>query len=185
MDTSSLIRDFLSGERSAVFQLTRWIGLELRAQGQHPAGRDREDLIQETLLRAWGVLGRGNFRGESGLQRFVRAIARHVLIDQLRKNRGREVTGDNSVTTETGGSADSADSAELLATRDLAARVLAGLPEEDGRLLIEAYVEERPYADMAHRRGIGHGALKVRVFRAARRAREIWARERGRTSIGG
>lgn len=182
MDTSALIREFLDGERGAVFQLTRWIGLELRAQGHRPTGREREDLIQETLLRLWTVLGRGNFRGESGLQRFVRAIARHVLIDHLRKNRASEVTGDDSLTTETGGGADCAGSLER---RDLALRVLAGIPAEDGRLLIEAYVEERPYAELAQARGIGHGALKLRVFRAARRAREIWERGRHGTSGGG
>jgi RNA polymerase sigma factor (sigma-70 family) len=175
MDAQSLILAFLSGERTAVFQLTRWIGLELRARGAPLGDRRREDLIQETLLRLWTVFGRGAYRGESGLQRYVRAIARHVLIDHLRKKPQHEVTGDTSFATGTDGAA-SADT--RLAVQDLVARVLAGLPEEDGRLLVEAYVEERTYADMAAERGIAHGALKVRVFRAARRARAVWERVR-------
>jgi RNA polymerase sigma-70 factor (ECF subfamily) len=178
MDSQSLIGAFLSGDRTAVFQLTRWIGLELRARGAPLGDRRREDLIQETLLRLWTAFGRGGYRGESGLQRYVRAIARHVLIDHLRKRPQREVTGAGPLATETDGAV-SADA--RLATQDLVARVLAGLPEEDGRLLVEAYVEERPYADMAAERGIGHGTLKVRVFRAARRARVVWEQVRGAT----
>jgi RNA polymerase sigma-70 factor (ECF subfamily) len=175
MDSQPLILGFLAGERTAVFQLTRWIALELRTLGNRFADRQREDLIQETLLRLWTVLGRGDYRGESGLQRYVRSIARHVVIDHLRKKPQREVTGDPPLATEVDRAA---RSDERLATQELVVRVLAGLPEEDGRLLIEAYVEERPYADMAAARGIAHGALKVRVFRAARRAREAWDRVR-------
>jgi RNA polymerase sigma factor (sigma-70 family) len=174
-----LIHAFLTGEPTAVFQLTRWIGVELRAHGTRLPHRQQEDLIQETLLRAWTALGRGNYRGESGLQRYVRAIARHVISDYLRKKPQREVTGDMSVATETD---DAASVDEQLDAQDLIARVLEGLPEEDGRLLLEAYVEERPYADMAAARGIAHGALKLRVFRAARRAREAWDRACGARS---
>lgn len=172
-DASSLILAFLAGERAAVFQLTRWIGLELRAYGAPLAQRQREDLIQETLLRLCMVLRRGEYRGDSGLQRYVRAIARNVVVDHLRKKPQREVTGDTSFATETDGAA---SAHERLASRDFAARVLAGLPEDEGRLLVEAYVEERSYADMAAARGIAHGALKVRVFRAAQKAREAWKR---------
>ncbi len=176
MDDPSPIRAFLAGDRAAVFQLTRWIGLEIRSVRAPLADRQREDLIQETLLRLWTVLGRGEFRGESGLQRYVRAIARHVVIDHLRKNPQREVTAGTSFATETGGAA---GTDRPLETRDLVAHVLARLPEEDSRLLLEAYVEERSYGEMAASRGIRLGALKVRVFRAARRAREVWRQIRG------
>jgi RNA polymerase sigma-70 factor (ECF subfamily) len=172
---ASLIRAFVSGDRAAAFQLTRWISLELRAQGVPFADRQREDLIQETLLRLWVVLGRQEFRGDSGLQRYVRIIARNVVVDHLRKKPHREVTGDPRLATET---LEAPEVSEPLVTRDLVARLLAGLPEEDGRLLVEAYVEERPYVDMAAARGIARGALKLRVFRAARRAREAWERLR-------
>jgi len=176
MDASSLILAFLSGERAAVFQLARWISLELRAYGGPLADRHREDLIQEALLRLWTAFGRGNYRGESAPQRYVRSIARNVLVDHLRKRPQREVTGDSAIAT---GTTDEPNADDHVVARDLVARVLAGLPEEDGRLLVEAYVVERPYAEMATERGIAHGALKVRVFRAARRAREAWDQMRG------
>ncbi len=140
------------------------------------ADRHREDLIQETLLRLWTALGRGRFRGESGLQRYVRAIAGNVVVDHLRKKPQKEVTGERSFATEQD---DAAGVDVHLAAQDLVQRVLAGLNEEEGRLLVEAYVEERSYADMASARGIAYSALKVRVFRAARRARKAWVRVRG------
>jgi len=171
-ETRTLIRAFLGGERTAVFRLSRWIGIEIWAVGC-PAGRQREDLIQETLLRLWKALRRGDFRAESSLQRYVRAITRYVVVDQLRKKSSdREVTGEELGTTVID---EATPVDDRVANRDLAATVLAGLAEEDGRLLVEAYVIEKGYAEMAADRGISLGALKVRVFRAARRARAGWA----------
>jgi len=174
-EDAALIRDFLAGRGEAVFRLTRWVGLELRSHRVPVAARLREDLIQETLMRLWVVLGRREYRAESGLQRYVRAIARNVVVDHLRKKTHREVTGEVELATEIAGET---DVNERLADRDSVARLLAGLSEEDGRLLVEAYVEERPYVEMAAARGIRRGTLKVRVFRAARRAQEAWARMR-------
>jgi RNA polymerase sigma factor (sigma-70 family) len=172
-DSTALIAAFLRGERLAIFQLTRWVSIEVRSLGGGPLGRQREDLIQETLLRLWKVLGRGDFRGQSSLQRYVRAIARYVVLDQIRKKTEREVTGQDVGATIV----DEASPADdRLSEHEQAAIVLASLPEDDGRLLVEAYVLERPYAEMASERGISHSALKVRVFRAARRARD--ARQR-------
>jgi RNA polymerase sigma-70 factor (ECF subfamily) len=171
-DSAELIQAFLRGERAAIFQLSRWVSIEIRSLGGGPMGRQREDLIQETLLRLCKVLGAGEFRGRSGLQRYVRAIARYVVVDRLRKKPEREVTGEDVGATVVD---EAASVDDRLAEREHAVSVLANLSEDDGRLLVEAYVLERPYAEMAAERGISHGTLKVRVFRAARRAREAWS----------
>jgi RNA polymerase sigma-70 factor (ECF subfamily) len=172
-ESVALIESFLRGERAAIFQLSRWVSIEIRSLGGGPLGRHREDLIQETLLRLWKVLGGGEFRGQSSLQRYVRAIARYVALDQIRKKPEREVTGEDAGATVVD---EATPVDDRLAERERVVSALAELPQDDGRLLVEAYVEERPYAEMAAERGISHGTLKVRVFRAARRAREAWSR---------
>lgn len=46
---------------------------------------DAEDLVQETLTRAWR--GRGSYRGEAGLRTWLRRIATRACLDALRRNR--------------------------------------------------------------------------------------------------
>jgi RNA polymerase sigma-70 factor (ECF subfamily) len=48
---------------------------------------DAEDLVQETLTRAWR--GRGEYRAEAGLRTWLRRIATRVCLDALRRQRGR------------------------------------------------------------------------------------------------
>ena len=46
---------------------------------------DAEDLVQETLARAWR--GRADYRGEAGLRTWLRRIATRTCLDALRRNR--------------------------------------------------------------------------------------------------
>jgi RNA polymerase sigma-70 factor (ECF subfamily) len=48
---------------------------------------DAEDLVQETLARAWR--GRDGYRGEAGLRTWLRRIATRVCLDELRRGRSR------------------------------------------------------------------------------------------------
>jgi len=48
---------------------------------------DAEDLVQETLTRAWR--GRAGYRGEAGLRTWLRRIATRTCLDALRRQRGR------------------------------------------------------------------------------------------------
>jgi RNA polymerase sigma-70 factor, ECF subfamily len=48
---------------------------------------DAEDLVQETLAKAWR--GRAGYRGEAGLRTWLRRIATRVCLDAQRRERGR------------------------------------------------------------------------------------------------
>jgi RNA polymerase sigma-70 factor (ECF subfamily) len=48
---------------------------------------DAEDLVQETLARAWR--GRAEYRGDAGLRTWLRRIATRVCLDALRRQRSR------------------------------------------------------------------------------------------------
>lgn len=48
---------------------------------------DAEDLVQETLARAWR--GRSGYRGEAGLRTWLRRIATRACLDELRRHRTR------------------------------------------------------------------------------------------------
>lgn len=49
--------------------------------------QDAEDLVQETLARAWRA--RGDYRGDAGLRTWLRRIATRVCLDALRRQRRR------------------------------------------------------------------------------------------------
>jgi RNA polymerase sigma-70 factor, ECF subfamily len=48
---------------------------------------DAEDLVQETLARAWR--GRATYRGDAGLRTWLRRIATRTCLDELRRHRSR------------------------------------------------------------------------------------------------
>jgi RNA polymerase sigma-70 factor (ECF subfamily) len=48
---------------------------------------DAEDLVQESLARAWR--GRASYRGDAGLRTWLRRIATRVCLDAQRRERGR------------------------------------------------------------------------------------------------
>ncbi|MGH2455404.1 MAG: RNA polymerase subunit sigma-70 [Candidatus Limnocylindria bacterium] len=50
---------------------------------------DAEDMVQETLARAWR--GRADYRGEAGPRTWLRRIATRVCLDALRRSRGRRL----------------------------------------------------------------------------------------------
>jgi RNA polymerase sigma-70 factor (ECF subfamily) len=50
---------------------------------------DAEDMVQETLARAWR--SRANFRGEAGPRTWLLRIATRVCLDTLRRGRGRRL----------------------------------------------------------------------------------------------
>jgi RNA polymerase sigma-70 factor (ECF subfamily) len=61
---------------------------------------DAEDMVQETLARAWR--SRANFRGEAGPRTWLRRIATRVCLDAQRHARGRRVLPSSPDAAKTG-----------------------------------------------------------------------------------
>lgn len=122
---------------------------------QRPAA---EDLLQETMLRAWRHLD--SLPGDdAGDRRRLMAVARNLAIDAARKRRARpqEV---NLVEAATVGSADPVDSA--LALEDLRAAI-HGLADEQRAVLSELHLHGRSVEETARRLGIPEGTVKSRA----------------------
>lgn len=98
---AALMRAGLSGDRAAYMRLLTELAPVLRRAAQRQlvragmAAADAEDIVQETLLALH--LKRQTWRVEDPIGPWIRAIARHKLLDALRKRgrRGSEIAIDD------------------------------------------------------------------------------------------
>jgi RNA polymerase sigma-70 factor, ECF subfamily len=82
-----------TGDQAAFSELTERHRRELRVHCYRMVGSfaDAEDLVQETLLRAWR--GRATFEGRGSLRAWLYGIATHACLDFLEKNKHRAQAG--------------------------------------------------------------------------------------------
>lgn len=129
-----------------------------------------EELAQETFYRATrAFLG---WRGGSAVA-WLLAIARHVLIDEVRRGRRLVPLPDSLV-------ADIEPSGE-----DDVTRVLASLPKAQHQVLELIYVYGYSHAEAAAILGTSEGAVKTAVWRARSAFRRAYLAEAGPVSDSG
>jgi RNA polymerase sigma-70 factor (ECF subfamily) len=136
-----------------------------------------EDVVQETLLRAWRSIDKLR-ESEGSLRPWLCTVAKRIIIDGHRSRQSRP----EEVTT---------DQIETLATRDESDRVLDSvtvreafttLSQAHREVLVEIYYRQRSVPEVAKLLGIPLGTAKSRVYYALRALREALA-ERGVVSL--
>jgi len=142
--------------------------------------RDRaraEDLLQETMLRAWrrpSVFepGRGSVRA------WLCTVARNLVVDDARARAARP--NETELTDYTEGPDDGDDPYEDTLRAWEVADALAALSAEHRAVLIEVYYRRATVAEAASSLGIPPGTVKSRTFYALRALR-LACQERGIT----
>jgi RNA polymerase sigma-70 factor (ECF subfamily) len=127
-----------------------------------------EDVVQETLLRAWRHLDgltddRGSVRG------WLLRVAHNIAVDWIRARRARPLEVDAALRPEH--TARVEDPSEELVLRLDAIRLLRGLTPEQGFIIYEIYVSGLTAADVAKLLGIPVGTVKSRAFYGLRTLR--------------
>lgn len=129
-----------------------------------------EDVVQETLLRAWRhPEAVGPDRETAGSVRgWLLTVARNIVIDQQRARRSRPAESDQL------------DAAEALATTAPFDQVLVALEVADAlqaisadhrAVIVELYYRDRSVAEAAQRLGVPEGTVKSRAYYALRALR--------------
>ena len=130
--------------------------------------RDRtmaEDVVQETLLRAWRNTSVLERTGGSG-RAWLFTVARRIVIDQWRSaGRRREVLTDR-VPEET-----MEDTAQQTVERQLVQAALQTLSIEHRQTLFETYFRDASVAEVAETLGVPPGTVKSRTHYALRALR--------------
>jgi RNA polymerase sigma-70 factor (ECF subfamily) len=122
-------------------------------------GPDADDIVQEAFLR---LLRTGPEGGEEEWRRYIYRVASNLVIDRWRSRSRR---GDDHPPDP---------AAPLDPERDAdVARTFATLTPRERALLWLAYVEGETHQEIAASLGVRRGSVKVLLFRARRRLRDL------------
>ncbi len=161
--TSSLDRD--EGLRAAYTAH----GAELYRFARRALGDDgaAQDAVQETFLRAWRAADRYDPELAS-LRVWLFAIARNVVVDQSRATRARPwlegLVGDVGSPEAGAPAAAHPDPAERLLRGWVVEEALRRIGEDHRRAIVETYLRDRPYAEVAAELGVPVATVRTRVF---------------------
>lgn len=121
-----------------------------------------EDIVQETLLRAWrqpAILA----QSDGSVRSWLFTVAKRVVIDEWRSARARrEVVMQEPPDSAVADGTDSAD------TRALVVAALGRLSDEHRQVLVECHLRGSSVAEAALRLGIPAGTVKSRTHYALR-----------------
>src|SRR6478609_2477984 len=134
-------------------------GYSLRLTG-HDRAR-AEDVVQETLLRAWRNRGMLD-KPAPAVRGWLFTVARNIVIDEWRSRRARTETPVADVPEN----ADQDDSTDQLLLSWVVAEAITRLSEEHRAVLLECYYRGRSVADAAKKLGIPEGTVKSRTHYA-------------------
>lgn len=121
-----------------------------------------EDVMQETLLRAWRhrtILE----ASEPAVRAWLFKVASNIVIDQWRSPRSRIETSVAEVPEDGSG-----DETDQLLLSWVVAEALSQLSAEHRAVLLECYYRGRPVAEAATRLGVPEGTVKSRTHYALR-----------------
>jgi RNA polymerase sigma-70 factor, ECF subfamily len=139
--------------------------------------RDRElaeDIVQETLARAWRHPGR-IAAGRDAARAWLFTVARNLIIDDARSAYKRRELGTDEVPERP-----TPDDTEAVLDRMLVADALGSLSRDHRVVIVEAHYLGRTVREIAEREGIAEGTVKSRLHYGMRALR-LALQERGVT----
>jgi RNA polymerase sigma-70 factor (ECF subfamily) len=176
-DLSTLMRAARAGNDDAYRRLLTQVAIWLRGvtrRGLAKAGRrvdDSEDIVQETLLAMH--LKRDTWDETQPLEPWLRAIARHKLVDHLRRRGVTDHVDIDDLTETLAASADDPGGS----TAD-ARHLLAGLPERQRHIVEGMSLEGQSAREVGARLGMSEGAVRVTLHRALKALADAYRRDR-------
>jgi RNA polymerase sigma-70 factor, ECF subfamily len=134
-----------------------------------------EDVVQETLLRAWR--NPETLRGDRPVRPWLWTVARHLVVDQWRARQARppEVPGELLEGDSSAAVGDGVD--EVLLSWEVAS-ALDQLTPDHRAVLVETYYRGKSVAEAAKVLGVPPGTVKSRTYYALRALRLV-LQERG------
>ncbi|HYN95065.1 MAG TPA: sigma-70 family RNA polymerase sigma factor [Pilimelia sp.] len=127
-----------------------------------------EDIVQETLLRAWRNAHKLGVNGETSLRPWLVTVARRIAIDDHRSGTARVTeTYDRDLEAFAGGTDDTDRVLGMMTIVD----ALRALSPAHREILVETYFRGRSVPEAAEALGLPLGTAKSRVYYALRALR--------------
>jgi RNA polymerase sigma-70 factor, ECF subfamily len=127
-----------------------------------------EDVLQETLIRAWRHADRLS-ESTGSIRAWLFTVARNIMTDKMRAKAARPVEVAESPATVPV----ERDHAERVVDSMVALEALGHLSEEHRSVLVEIYFQGRSVAETAEHLGIPAGTVKSRSHNAMKNLREL------------
>jgi RNA polymerase sigma-70 factor (ECF subfamily) len=143
-------------------------------------GGDRqraEDVVQETLLRAWRHAHELAASGRTSLRPWLVAVARRIVIDGYRSRKARPPETDDGALATVAEADETERVLQLLVLTD----AMRGLTAAHREVVFETYFRGRTVQEAAESLGLPVGTVKSRVYYALRALR-IALEEQGVTA---
>jgi len=157
-----LVSDYLQGDGPAIRLIDGWVDAVL-CDGFQSHKDEWEDMRQEVRARVVVSLQRSRFEGRSSLRTFVHRVARNACIDyvrRIRRHRGALPMPDELPVDEK-----ESPASRSWAARQMLARLMDGLTEEDRLMIALVFRDYKSYAEVAALLGIPEGTVKSRMAR--------------------
>lgn len=126
-----------------------------------------EDVVQETLLRAWQRLDRLD---TDDPRSYLFTVARNLLTDAWRARQRRPLEVDDSQVPTIA----VADQTDRTLDSMLVAEALRRLSDDHRAVVEQLYFRGRPVADAARTLGVAEGTVKSRAYYAVRALRSVF-----------
>lgn len=170
---ADLVRAYRGGdERAAAVLVERHAGSLARFLGYGgPDASDRDDLLQETFIRAFRSLD--GWRKESAFRNWLFSIAANLRRDEFRRGKGRAM-----VSLEDSDLTSSDDPAATFDAREAERRLQAGLgtlPRLQREVFLLRAQQGMAYEEIATALDTTPGAARVHYHNAVKRLKELMA----------
>lgn len=130
-----------------------------------------QDVVQDTIVRAWRAGDRFD-PSTASLRTWLFAIARNVVIDHLTaRRRSASLTALADADAGVHGKDHMDDPTTALADADLVTRALGLISHDHRTAIIETYLRDRSYDEVAAELGVSVSTLRSRVFHGLRHLR--------------
>jgi RNA polymerase sigma-70 factor (ECF subfamily) len=169
------------GDQGAMAQFYRAFAPQVHAFAMRQLGNaaEADDVVVDTMYEVWSTAKR--FAGQSLVRTWLFSIARHRLLDRLRKRRPLESVDVDELADVLPG--DEEGGYDALARRQRAQHVahcLETLSEEHRECMHLVFYEELPLAEVAQIQGCPEGTVKTRLFHARQKMKRCLERRLGR-----
>jgi RNA polymerase sigma-70 factor (ECF subfamily) len=185
--TFALLEKARTGDREALsrafekYQRRLAVLVHFKLSPRARALEEVEDIVQETLLRAFRDIDRFSYQSPGSFLRWLSAIADHAIVDRVRYQ-GRERRAGDAVPLRSASNpagpepADFRTPSRLFAQQEAVERLLerlAALPEEYRKVILMAKIEGLSTAEIAQQLGKSRQAVALLVYRAVKRFRAL------------
>lgn len=172
-DDATVIGRVLAGDREAFALLcSRYQDSYARYATTMLGGRaEADDVIQESLFRAWRALDR--CRDRTQFKAWLFRIVRNQCLTALGRRRGRSEASLDDVADALESGEATAEALERAQERRRVRAALMRLEAREREVLVLKYVEELPVNEIADALGISLSAVKMRLMRARAALKEV------------